>query len=447
MNSVGGLSGGKLVVQDLVGEPSEKRPLVVLIAPYFPPAYYGGVVQIYLGLITRLKEFRVVVVSDHHACDTTLQQVFDTRSEEVDGFRVVRIRAFEIHLKKGQSWWRSLREVFNFFRRGRREWKSLSRQLNPDLLICGGTCSAGWLLRGTTREFPLVTYIHGEELTMNANQRLLMHVLRRCQMQLIRRADLNIVVSRYTGRLTQRLAHISEDRLTVLPNFVDTSRFQPPLDRGKLRAGLGWHEALVILSVARLDPRKGLDQALRALALLHRDQRLPTNWRYVIGGRGSEQATLEALSHELGISDRVYFIGFVADEQLAGIYGAADVFLQPNREIAGDTEGFGVVFLEANACGIPVIGGSAGGTGDAIEEGESGFRVDGESVPEIAGALEQLCNDAALRKQMGAKGAARVRRDFTAEAAATRFGELLTTVLQEHHARYGRSSTRTRCDT
>ena len=138
---------------------------------------------------------------------------------------------------------------------------------------------------------------------------------------------------------------------------------------------------------------------------------------------------LEGLSGELGIENHVVFRGFVPQEEVAGLYEAADIFLQPNREIAGDTEGFGIVFLEASACGVPVIGGTAGGTADAIAEGVSGFRVDAEKPEEIASALRVLAWDGGLRARLGAQGAARVAEGFTLDRAAQRFGELLEQVL------------------
>ncbi len=405
-------------------------PLMLLIAPYFLPAYYGGVVQIYLGLIARLTQFQVVVVSDHCGCDAKAIAAADCEAREHGGYQVCRIHAFELHSKPGAALPARVLECIRLWRRSRREWKELLRRLQPDVIVCGGTCSAGWLLRRLPKRLPLLNYIHGEELTMRCKQRFLMPYMRHRQMALIRRADMNIVVSGYTAQLTKHLAGISGQQLTVLPNFVDTTRFRRPADRDALRAKMGWSGRVVVLSVARLDPRKGLDQALRALALVANAQRLPANWLYVIGGAGPERHALETLAEQSGIRDRVQFLGFVPDEELAEIYGAADLFLQPNREIHGDTEGFGIVFLEASACGLPVIGGIAGGTGDAIEHGQTGLRVDAERVDEIADALETLCNDARLRMTMGEQGAARVHRDFSAEAAAQRFESLLATTLR-----------------
>ena len=420
------------------GEAEGRRPLLLFIAPYFPPAYYGGVVQVYLGLLERLKVFDITVVTDRHGCTMDEQKRWDAQAMQAYGICVRRIGSFELHLSRRagngrlRSWLNPFvqaKDTFTFFLRGRRDWKALLNELRPDLVICGGTYSAGWLTQSLPREIALVNYLHGEELTMRVSPRFLMPYMRRWQMRSIRRAELNIAVSHYTAALTESLAEMAPASVEVLPNFVDAERFRVSGMRAELRAALGWEQRLVILTLARLVPRKGIDQALRALAMLQREERLLSDWMYVIAGRGEQQETLEGLSRALGIADRVFFRGFVRNEEIAGLYEAADIFLQPNREMEGDTEGFGVVFLEASACGLPVIGGTAGGTADAIEEGVSGYRVDGESVDEIASAVWRLAADGALRRRLGAQGAERVARRFSVEEAALRFRDLLLGVL------------------
>jgi phosphatidylinositol alpha-1,6-mannosyltransferase len=295
-------------------------------------------------------------------------------------------------------------------------------EVAPDILVAGNSYPCGWLWLRLPDKYLRVNYIHGEEMTMDLEYGPLARWFKRRQLRSLRTADLNIAVSRYSADQVVRLAGAPPERVVTLPNPVDTARFQPPRDRKALRQSLGWSGRSVILTIARLVPRKGLDQALRALA---EARKLPKDWLYVIGGRGPVEAELRALADRLGLSERVRFLGFVPDEDLAALYGAADVFLQPNRTVDGDTEGFGIVFLEANACGTPVIGGIAGGTADAIEEGVSGFRVDGDSVAEIRAALERILGDDALRRRMARAGLERACRDFTVGACARRFEDIL----------------------
>ena len=423
---------------------SNDLPLLLFLAPYFPPAYYGGVVQIYLGLLKRLKQFRIVVITDQFGSTAAEQQSWDSASAHDFGFTVRRIASFDLHFRNSNK--RAhlspiarisdrVTQMWEFYRDGKREWKRLLTLYKPDLVVCGGTYSAGWLTFGLSRDVPLVNYIHGEELTMQVSPRLLMPQMRRWQMRSIRRAELNIAVSDYSARLTKVLARSEPTKVVTLRNFVDTTRFCVSGQRTELRRKMAWENRLVLLTLARLEPRKGIDQALRALALLNQRAQLPLGWIYVIAGRGPERRALEELSHQLGVERHVEFRGFVTDDDVPTLYEAADIFLQPNREIHGDTEGFGVVFLEASACGLPVVGGIAGGTGDAIQEGVSGYRVDGDSVEAIASVLHSLCEDAALRTRLGAQGAERVAAEFTVEAAVKRFDEMLTGVLADHRTR------------
>jgi phosphatidyl-myo-inositol dimannoside synthase len=416
---------------------ADDRPLVLFVAPYFLPAYYGGVVQVYLGLLQRMTAFRVVVVADRQGCAAADQIAWDAAALTRYPFRMERLDAIEFHLQREQKRRLSIPlltpilQISRFLLRGRYQWKTLVAELRPDLIVCGGTYSAGWLMRAVPRSIPLVNYVHGEELTMQLSPRFLMQSMRKQQMRSLRAATLNVAVSQYTAQTVESLSGACKRYIKTLPNFVDTDRFRISGERNDLRRRFGWESKLVILTLARLEPRKGIDQALRALAMLDKAGRLPENCIYVIAGRGREGDELKALSEALGLSSRVCFYGFVLEADVSVMYEAADIFIQPNRDVDGDTEGFGVVFLEASACGTPVIGGIAGGTADAIAEGVSGFRVDGESIEEIARVLAQLIEDPELRRRLGDEGARRVASLFTAERAARDFEGLLMEVLAQ----------------
>jgi phosphatidylinositol alpha-1,6-mannosyltransferase len=302
------------------------------------------------------------------------------------------------------------------------------------MIVCGATYIAGWLMNRVARGPALINYLHGEELLAASESRFLRPVLSRQQMQAIRRATVNIAVSRYTADQAVRLADVRKDRVVILPNFVDTERFKPPGDREALRARLGWKGRRVILSLARLTPRKGIDQAIRAVGEMRRGGELPEDWRYVIAGTGEQENALKELAAQLGLNEVISFAGFVPDNMVPDYYGAADIFLQPNRDISGDTEGFGIVFIESAACGTPVIGGLAGGTADAIREGINGFRVNADDVTSVAKAIRSLVRDEALRRTMAQAGTAMVQRDFRVESAVRRIEDLLLRALGQYTA-------------
>jgi len=121
----------------------------------------------------------------------------------------------------------------------------------------------------------------------------------------------------------------------------------------------------------------------------------------LVVGAGPFEPALRRLAQLGGVADRVVFTGAVSDATLVDHYCLGDVFVMPNRRLPdGDTEGFGLVFLEANACGLPVIAGRDGGSTDAVRHGENGLVVDGTSVAEIAAAMRLLREDAVLRESL-----------------------------------------------
>jgi len=192
----------------------------------------------------------------------------------------------------------------------------------------------------------------------------------------------------------------------LIANGVDTGTFFPRPKRPDLLARYRLDGAFVFVSVCRLLEKKGVDNALRAFATIA--HRLP-GARFLVVGAGPFRGALEAIVEEHGMTERVAFAGEVADEDLADHYCLGDVFVMPNHALPnGDTEGFGLVFLEANACGIPVLAGRDGGSTDAVQDGVNGLVVDGASVPQIAAAMLRLAEDPGLRTRLreGADSAA-----------------------------------------
>jgi len=121
----------------------------------------------------------------------------------------------------------------------------------------------------------------------------------------------------------------------------------------------------------------------------------------VIGGSGPELPALRALSDRLEIADAVFWLGRIEQEDLPYLYGAATCFCLPALHTGRDLEGFGMVFMEAAACGIPSIATRSGGITDAVIDGETGLLVSEGNLEELVGALEQLCSNASLRDQLG----------------------------------------------
>ncbi len=192
-----------------------------------------------------------------------------------------------------------------------------------------------------------------------------------------------------------------------MSNGVDISRFVPRQRATVLTARYGLEWRRVLLTVGRLCPRKGMDRVIESLPAILRH--IP-DLAYVIVGHGAYRPALEALARELGVQEHVIFAGAVPDEELVGHYALGDVFIMANREMPdGYTEGFGLVFLEANACGLPAIAGRAGGSPDAVIDMVNGLLVNGEDQADIAQAVVRLFGDDALRSRLRAGGAELVR--------------------------------------
>jgi phosphatidylinositol alpha-1,6-mannosyltransferase len=179
---------------------------------------------------------------------------------------------------------------------------------------------------------------------------------------------------------------------------VDTNRFVPSPRDSTTRFQLGWTDRQVILTVGRLQKRKGHDQLIRALAILRRS--LP-KLLYVILGDGEERSELEALVKREGLAQHVQFRGEVDDSTLIPCYQQCDLFVLPNRQVAKDLEGFGMVLLEAQACGKPVIAGDSGGTAETMSIPETGLVVNCENPEALASVLYQLLQDPNRLSRMG----------------------------------------------
>ncbi len=216
------------------------------------------------------------------------------------------------------------------------------------------------------------------------------------------------------------------ERIRVIHPGVDTARFSPDADGSAFRARHAAGAACVLLTVGRLQLRKGHDRVIAALGAIHAE--FP-GLRYLIAGDGAERGRLESLASEHGVRDLVVFLGPVTDEDLPRLYAACDVFLMPSRQIGADVEGFGIVYLEAAAVGKPTIGGRSGGVGEAISDGNTGFLVNGDDVGELAAAIRRFAASKELRLTMGAEGRRRVLAEFEWSRAARQVDEAQADVL------------------
>ncbi|MBW4509733.1 MAG: glycosyltransferase [Scytonematopsis contorta HA4267-MV1] len=248
----------------------------------------------------------------------------------------------------------------------------------PDLIITthlNFAVAAYWLKRLTG--IPYCTVAHGIE-AWNIKKPVLKAALHN--------ADLILAVSSYTRNRLLREQNLDPNKVSILPNTFDHFRFQPAPKPANLLKKYGLKpEQPVILTVGRLaevERYKGYDQVLQALPTIR--QTIP-DVHYILVGKGDDKPRIEQMITQLGLQDCVTLAGFVSDEQLCNYYNLCDVFAMPSKR-----EGFGIVYLEALACGKPVLGGNQDGAIDALCHGELGALVNPDDVEEIAKILIQI---------------------------------------------------------
>jgi len=226
---------------------------------------------------------------------------------------------------------------------------------------------------------------------------------------------------RISGALTPQAAA----RMTRLHPGVDAADFRPDPRAGlAIRERYGLAGRPVVVCVSRLVRRKGQDTLLRAWPMVIdkvRDAAL------LIVGDGPYSAHLHRMSERSRLTPSVHFTGQVPAGELAAHFAAGDVFAMPCRTRRGglDVEGLGIVYLEASATGLPVVGGDSGGAPDAILDGESGYVVPGRDVEALAGRLVGLLSDPVTARAMGEKGRAWVERDWSWDLAASRLRAII----------------------
>lgn len=227
-------------------------------------------------------------------------------------------------------------------------------------------------------------------------------------------------VSRFTAGVVRGLG-VPGGRVVVTPNGVDLDRFRP-VDPGPWRRRLGLERRPVVLSAGRLVRRKGFDTLLRAFAALPGTL---SNAALVIAGDGPDRGRLEALARGLRVPAR--FLGRVPDGDLPALYSAADLFvLAAREEPGGDVEGFGLVLLEAAACGVPAVACRSGGVPDAVDDGVSGLLVPPDDPPALAAAMARVLSDGSLRRWLSCGARARAARsgwDAAVEPIARRIAQ------------------------
>ena len=295
----------------------------------------------------------------------------------------------------------------------------LARDFGADFVVLDPAVPLGII--GPNLDLPYAVVLHGAEVTVPGRLPGSQQVLGR----VLRRATHCIAAGNYPAREAERAAGRALPTTVVAPG-VDTDRFRVLDDdaRRAARERFGIPvDAELIVGVSRLVPRKGFDTAIAAVARMARAR---PNLELVIAGAGRDEGRLARLARDRGAPVR--FLGRVSFEDLPLLYGCADVFtmLCRNRWLGLEQEGFGIVFLEAAACGVPQVAGASGGAAEAVDDGVTGIVVDDpDNVDRVVEAFERLIVDGEARLAMGRAARDRAVSDFSYDVLAARLWNTL----------------------
>lgn len=321
-----------------------------------------------------------------------------------NGIPIASSHAHELRVRNSRLWreWESYRAL----RSGRRSGPTVCGLWYPDGLLAQVACVR-----------PRIILAHGLEL-MPTEDRWRRSLWGAMLQRVCESADLVIANSEFTRKLV--LERAPGANVVAIPLAVDFRRFAPG-DAQEAKRRFKVINKVVLSTVSRLDSYKGHDVVLRAIAAS--SEHVRRNLIYLIAGTGPYQDKLKRQVAELGLTEQVRFLGFVPEDDLPDLYRASDLFLLCSRAVAErqQVEGFGLVFLEAQSCGIPVIGTRTGGIPDAVIEGEGGWLIEQDDVAALTTFISQLVDDPSAFRAAGRRARDRVERQCTWEHYMRRF--------------------------
>jgi glycosyltransferase involved in cell wall biosynthesis len=268
----------------------------------------------------------------------------------------------------------------------------------------------------------VVLMVHGAEVFVLGKNPVLKFVLKH--------ADCLISNSTFTRDKTHEV--YSAKNSVVIPPGVDINRFRPQARIANLRHNLNIaSDEVFVLSIGKFIPRKGFEYLIEAFNyIVH--QRNAKNIKLRIGGRGPLKSRYEQMIAQYSLGDFIGFLEYIKDEDMPSYYSEADIFVLPSIvDQRGDTEGLGVVFLEANACRTPVIGSKVGGIIDVIKDGVNGCHVKQKNALDLAEKIIKLSENANLREKMGENGRKIVEQHFNWDTITAKLVDIYHSQLKQ----------------
>lgn len=268
------------------------------------------------------------------------------------------------------------------------------------------------------RNYKNIVVVHGYEISYDSKglRGWLKRRLKFIRSYIFNHMDRVIAVSRYTE---QKLIEsgVKPEKICMVPNGVDLSQWEDGSKEESLIKKYNLSGKKVLLTIGRLVKRKNHEAVINALSFVR--SRIP-EVRYLIAGEGPYESDLKKLVRRKQLEGCVIFLGSYPQERLNRLYNTCDLFIMPNTQVGSSVEGFGIVFLEANACRRPVIAGRSGGAIDAVVDGETGFLVDPNDEKQLGNTMLRLLSDSDLARTLGQKGFERVVSQFSWNSIVSR---------------------------
>ena len=388
---------------------------VVLLTPFYPPMVSGAaeyVADVAEGLVKAGHRVTVVMGQGEAGLRWHRGIRVDTVRSKIRGATsaMMAMRAVQIHLRD-----------------------------SVDLVVSGTAQPTGFVAATVAAAIrrPLVVVALGEDVSVGHTSRF----ARACLWMTFRRSRHVMAASDFTMREVLAFGG-SLERCSIVHPGIDVDRFleNRGAPRAETRRRLGLDGRHVVLTVARLEERKGHDIVLDAI---HRVLFDHPDVHYLIVGYGDDKR-LRDMADKWGINDRLTIVPHMSEDELTDAFAAADVFAMTSRPgPRGEVEGFGIVYLEAAATGLPCIAGSLGGCSDAVVDGVTGWCVDPLDPAAVAAALNSILDDSDKARRMGQSGRQRVCESFTKSALQCRIVEILENAADG--GTVGRSLVKRRC--
>ena len=371
---------------------------VAIITGHFPPCKGGGIAEWALGIARELPKIGYQT------------SVYATNRKDRD-LTVHKDESFSCVTMYGRNWHEFHKWYSMYYM-----WKILNK--NPETIFIATTWGMAKSYSYLKKKYPLskmIVVAHGLEVTRLKEGKELTAFK-----NVVNDSDLILCVSKYTkNEIIDRVDGIETNHIKFLPNGVDINRFFPVENTsGFLNRYNIPENSNIILTLARIIRRKGHDTVIKCLPRLIK--KFP-NIQYVIAGPHRKKDTyldeLKLLAKELSVENHIVFVDYIPDSDLNEIYSRSQVYVMVSRTYndIGDSEGFGITFLEANACGCPVIGSTEGGIPDAVENNKNGLLVPADDIKSLTKAIEKFLENQSFRRKIIDQGIERVNNDFTWE--------------------------------